>query len=781
MAIKTSNSGGGKTLSHLEPKEGEVYFDLFGMLRRKFGLILLFTLLGILLAVFCNFKIAPVYESTASLFVDEPTINTVSTDDDRRSQLRADAGTEKYIEVLGSDRIIGPAIERCGIENLKSLDDAEDDDLLEFVKDNLTVKSSDKKSESGVISLTLRSTLQDDARDLLNAIVEEFKLFIGDDSAKKGVQNVNTIAHLRSENKLELQQVEIEINELTIQPFILAVDGKVINQYQDQLVKIQDELHLNESERVRLESLTQKIKDAKRLGQPIEGLVLGSLDQVDETRFQPYAETQREFVRLSMEEQEMLEVLGEGHAKRKRIRKQIEILEQMKRNQLLTLFGSSVGDSEGNVDFYSKVVSHIDNKISFLDFHREKLNDAIVMAKKKSVGIQKNCERLGYLLSQREALQQSSLKMMDHSIELGVLSDARRREVELINFPTDAEQVFPSLLIFLPLGTILGFSLGFAISFLKEFLEQTFRSPEEISRHLGLPVLAEIAQFKSRRLKKSDFKTVDASVISLHLPQSVPAEVFRALRTKIFFNSLEDSSKVVQITSPLPGAGKSTISANLAISIANAGRTVVLVDCDLRKPTQTKIFGLDENHPGVTSILVGEAEITDCIQSIGVKNFRVIGCGTRYSNPAELLNNHRFPEFIELLRRKFDFVILDTPPVLPVVDPQIVSNYVDSIFLGVRIRKGVQKASAKALAELERVSDKIRGVVVNGISRRDAKSYQYGHSGYRGYGAKVYGSGTAYGDGKEINAPAGSLNGARGVNGEKNGSARPGQHSIPSP
>jgi len=90
-------------------------------------------------------------------------------------------------------------------------------------------------------------------------------------------------------------------------------------------------LHLNESERVRLESLAQKIKDAKRLGQPIEGLVLGSLDQVDETRFQPYAETQREFVRLSMEEQELLEVLGEGHAKRKRIRKQIEILEQMNR------------------------------------------------------------------------------------------------------------------------------------------------------------------------------------------------------------------------------------------------------------------------------------------------------------------------------------------------------------------------------------------------------------------------------------------------------------------
>ena len=282
---------------------------------------------------------------------------------------------------------------------------------------------------------------------------------------------------------------------------------------------------------------------------------------------------------------------------------------------------------------------------------------------------------------------------------------------------------------------MLGFMLGAMFSILKELAEKTFRSSDEVSRQLGVPVVAQIGVFKSRTPRDSNYKKVNADVISLHRPQSVSAESYKALRTSVFFNSQTSDTKVIQVTSPSPGDGKSTVSANLAAVMAQSGRKILLIDCDFRKPSQHARFGLG-NKVGMTSVIIGESTIDEAIQVIGLPNLHLISSGPQYANPAELLTTERFPALLDSLRHEYDFIILDTPPVIPVTDPVIISGYADAIYIPMRIRNGVQVNAQRAIEALNTVGANVKGIVVNGLRKKDAG---YNYSGYGGYGYGSYG------------------------------------------
>ena len=227
-----------------------------------------------------------------------------------------------------------------------------------------------------------------------------------------------------------------------------------------------------------------------------------------------------------------------------------------------------------------------------------------------------------------------------------------------------------------------------------------------------------------------------------------PAESFKALRTSIFFKAKQERGlKVIQVTSPTPGDGKSVVTANLAVVMAQSGRRILLIDCDLRRQTQHLRFGVPSTT-GVTSILAGESTLDDATQSTGVENLRILAAGPPCGNPAEMLTTKSFGRLIAEAREKYDFVLIDTPPVLPVTDPVIISSHVDAVYMPMRIRKGVQVKSQKAVEALALVGRQIEGVVINGLSRKEAGSYGFG-----GYG-NTYAAYGAYGTYGTHNAPA---------------------------
>jgi polysaccharide biosynthesis transport protein len=219
---------------------------------------------------------------------------------------------------------------------------------------------------------------------------------------------------------------------------------------------------------------------------------------------------------------------------------------------------------------------------------------------------------------------------------------------------------------------------------------------------------------------------IDSSICLYHQPRSKWAEAYRGIRTALYFSTRGEGHKVIQVSSPNPGDGKSTLAANLAVAIAQSGKKALLIESDFRRPRVHKLLGIDSDV-GVTSVIDGTVELADGIQETAIDNLFAMGCGPRPSNPSELLSSQRYAELINILREKFDYVIVDTPPLMAVTDPVVVAPRFDGVLLAIRIQKRSRQDCARTTEMLLSVGAKVLGVVVNGVDQRDR--YGYGYAG----------------------------------------------------
>jgi capsular exopolysaccharide synthesis family protein len=244
-------------------------------------------------------------------------------------------------------------------------------------------------------------------------------------------------------------------------------------------------------------------------------------------------------------------------------------------------------------------------------------------------------------------------------------------------------------------------------------------------------------------------------LIALHAPSNQHCEAYRAIRTSIFFKAQETGAKVIQMTSPTPGDGKSSTISNLAASMAQSGRKVLVIDADLRKPKLHKYFGLD-NEIGLTTAVYGEMEPESVVRVVQAEYLSVVTCGPIPPNPSELLTSARFEAIIEAFREQYDFILIDTPPLLAVTDPAIVCRYVDMVFMVMRITNGVRSNSMRAKEIIESMGVELSGVIINGLRRRDQKTYDY-KGGKYGYGGYSYGNSYGYGKNSSATQPVANL------------------------
>lgn len=312
-------------------------------------------------------------------------------------------------------------------------------------------------------------------------------------------------------------------------------------------------------------------------------------------------------------------------------------------------------------------------------------------------------------------------------------------------------------------GALAGILLMSGLALLMDMADRSYRSPDEIVSDLGKPVLGHIPAMDLPNIKKV-VDTVDPSLITIHHSRGRIAEAFRSVRTGLFFSSRGSELKVVQITSPVPGDGKSTLSSNLAVAMAQSGRRVLLIDADFRRPRLQKLFGFDADV-GVAQLVAGQCELDDATYTTCVANLSIMPGGKRPNNPAELLSSSRFAELIEIVREKYDIVIIDTPPLLAVSDPSVVASVVDGVVICMRLRRNVKPLATRAFRVLESVDAQVLGVVVNGVSTEAAyggygynysyndyrysyrSSYGYGYGKYGKYGYGKYGKYTSYSTG----------------------------------
>jgi capsular exopolysaccharide synthesis family protein len=269
------------------------------------------------------------------------------------------------------------------------------------------------------------------------------------------------------------------------------------------------------------------------------------------------------------------------------------------------------------------------------------------------------------------------------------------------------------------IGALVGMFLGVAAAFFLDYLDNTFRTPEDIEKFLGATVLGVIPKLGSEG-------TLGRAV----------REAYQSLRTSVIFSSKNRQRKVILVTSTGPQEGKSSTVSNLARALAAAGDRVIVVDCDLRRPTQHVAFELDRDH-GMTNYLAAPVESTDWsvyIKTAGPPNLHVMTCGPIPPSPPELLGTDRFTELLDSIKSCYDWVLIDSPPAGSLADASLLAARAEMVILVVQHNRTDRDLVAKTLQRLTAVNSTLAGAVLNNVDLERAYNKDYYYAGYYYYG-----------------------------------------------
>ena len=343
------------------------------------------------------------------------------------------------------------------------------------------------------------------------------------------------------------------------------------------------------------------------------------------------------------------------------------------------------------------------------------------------------------LRSERDSLTARLGVLEQRLIDLqsnGGVKESAAQIVERASVPTSP--VSPNKVRNGILALLVGLGLGIASAFLRERLDDRVKSRHEIEHRLGAPILAAIPRVPGWR------PADDAQLVMRSDPQSPVAEAYRTLATNVQYVASQEPLKVVMVTSATGGDGKTTTSANLAVALAEAGRRVILVSADLRRPRLHQFFGV-ANQIGLSELFDGELEVPHGVVVPGVRDLRLVNAGRVRPDPTSLLGSQGAAEVMQQLRGFADFVVLDTPPVLAVADASILAPMADGAVFVVNAASSSRSAMEQARAQLENVGARIVGAVYNNFDPGSSTVYPY----YDGHYRRAYGiqRGAANGNG----------------------------------
>ncbi|MGB7326151.1 MAG: polysaccharide biosynthesis tyrosine autokinase [Rubripirellula sp.] len=434
------------------------------------------------------------------------------------------------------------------------------------------------------------------------------------------------------------------------------------------------------------------------------------------------------------------------------MRSELQRLVEEKTTRVMTLMSESLADPrERAIEAVNAVVLASKAQVELLTSQVKELDSQIAEERTSAAKLAQFEQENGAQLREIERTRELLSQLEEQMARVNLVEDERGTRVVELTAPSLAYKVGPSLIKTVGAGSILGILLGCGLAILLEKNANTFRDPDEIADILGVPVLTHIPFFKGK-VKKSvkgdinPYEKFDQSLAVVHMPASIPAEAIRSCRTSVFFELTGGGSwgaadrstggRIIQVTSPLPGDGKSTIAGNLACSIAQSGKRTLVIDCDLRRPQLTDNFDMADQK-GLTDVLNCECDALDACHVTPLRNLFVMPSGAIPANPAEALTLPEMSNMMEMLREKYDYILLDTPPLLVVTDPSITASMVDGVVVALRIRRKSRHNARESINILRSVSARILGIVINNSDEAGASD------GYRGYGYYRYGRHTS--------------------------------------
>lgn len=376
------------------------------------------------------------------------------------------------------------------------------------------------------------------------------------------------------------------------------------------------------------------------------------------------------------------------------------------------------------------------------------LNAALAQAKNEA--IRQNQDAIQYNLLKgdvdtNKALYQDFLNKSNQAQAQVVEQQNNLRIIEPAQVP--GVPVGPRRMFTILIGLLLSTGAGVGLAFLLDYLDNTIKTVEDVSRYAQLPALSvvpAVAGNARRRLSAKGRKMLGnggprkaESETGYQLAtldnQSSAAEAYRVLRTSVLLSAAGRPPKTILVTSGQPGEGKTTTVVNTAISLAQMGASVLIIDCDLRRPATHKVLGVDHGH-GLSTYLSRDVALDDLIRKLPIANLSLLPCGPVPPNPAELIISEKMKDLLSDLTGRYDHILIDSPPLINVTDPVILSTLVDGVILVVHGGKSTREIVRRARQELSTVGAKIFGVVLNNVDLRkdgyDEYYYSRYHSGF---------------------------------------------------
>ncbi|MEC7240487.1 MAG: polysaccharide biosynthesis tyrosine autokinase [Myxococcota bacterium] len=336
------------------------------------------------------------------------------------------------------------------------------------------------------------------------------------------------------------------------------------------------------------------------------------------------------------------------------------------------------------------------------------LNSAIDRTTDRFATYPEKMQTLTQLQLAATAAEEVYKSLQDQSYQIAIAEAMTVSPLQLLEPAIRPERhISPKMTSNLIVGMFLGFLMGMALVALFEYIDDSVKSAEALREVWDVPVLGMIPRVKTDKLTIAELPPTDVAV-----------ESFRSLRTSLDYTSLDKPSRLICVSSALPGEGKSTVTNSLAISLARAGKRVLVVDCDLRRPVQHLFWKGMANDMGVTTVLVGKCELPDAVQSSAVEGLDVLVAGPVPPNPGKLVESLKLRQLLLEASKHYDLVLVDSPPVLLVNDAVLINRVVDSFLMVVACASTSRRAIAEARDRLKGSGTEPLGTVFNKVQTR---------------------------------------------------------------
>jgi succinoglycan biosynthesis transport protein ExoP len=679
-------------------ESGEVrlhFLDYWRVVRARWGLILLVFFLVVITAGITTALMPKEYASTVQIEVKEDDGLRIF---DRAVQAGSDprfSATQFYI--LQSKEILYPVIKKLGLVEKWSARGGRWTQEQVFLKLRKML-DMDAKRNSDIIEVTVYSIDSEEAARIANAIADEYIV-----RRQEIAQSLSSsgLGELRKEIDQQRKKVEdafAEMSKIRERDKIIDANPEQIETIEnvDIRVVVQAEQATND-ERVRVATLSTQIEQLDKLAPAALVATLSAMEVNDPTLLKvlpSYIETTTEEARL------VNSGLGENHPKVKAVRAQSAIL----LSQLTTQVGA--------------IRNALASKLAASRATLAALEGQLEDARRRYLGARAMSgdylEAKNRYIQAKKVLEASETKAETERIQTGISmvpAQIWARAEPAVNWSR------PQVLTYMGLAVLLGAFAGIGFAFFFEYLDTSVKTVDEVERFLGLPVLAVIPNTISNLLRNGGGDTPDA-------------EAYRILRTNIEFTKRDPDANTLTVISGGPGEGKSTTIANLAATMAHNGSSVLVVDADLRRPSQHRLFEM-RNSPGLADYLLGKMELEAVIRPGGLENLWFLPSGKLPVEHVGILNQERLSKLLARLKGRYDYILFDSPPILGVSDGSVVASEVDMSIIVVQHRRFPRSMLMRVKQAVQHAGGNLLGIVLNKVDpKHDAGGAYYGGYGH---------------------------------------------------